>query len=128
MSKGTDSDPAASLGSQRDAMLSLAKLARREHLACEDRWYSCPLAEGGCANDVWGKDECSCGARRINAEVDAIVAAFPESAALTDAERKALADGIYLCEAEAGTAHGNANAHAWAEAAGLLRGLFDRLK
>lgn len=84
-------DPAASLGSQRDAMLALAKLARREHLACEDRWYSCPLAEGGCANDVWGKDECSCGASRINAEVDAIVAAFPASPTLTDEEREAIA-------------------------------------
>lgn len=47
---------------------------------------------------------------------------------LTEAERKALMDGIYLCEGEAGTANEHVNAHAWAMAAGTLRGLLERLK
>jgi hypothetical protein len=29
----------------------LAGLAKRDHTYCEDSWYSCPKAEGGCAND-----------------------------------------------------------------------------
>lgn len=49
-------------------------------------------------------------------------------AALTDAEREAIADGIYLCEGEAGQASENVNANAWAKAAGVLRALLERLK
>ena len=30
------------------------------HYACEDSWYSCPLAEDGCANPGEG-EECTCG-------------------------------------------------------------------
>jgi len=46
---------------------------------------------------------------------------------LTDAEREALAKGIYLCEGTAGEANENINGHAWARVAGLLRGLLERL-
>jgi hypothetical protein len=46
---------------------------------------------------------------------------------LTDEERGAIANGIYLCEGEAGTANENVNTHAWAKSAGLLRGLLERL-
>jgi hypothetical protein len=52
----------------------LASLARREHYYCEDSWYSCPKAEGGCANDAEG-GECNCGADKHNAKVDALLAA-----------------------------------------------------
>lgn len=31
-----------------------------QHYACEDSWYSCPLAEDGCANPGEG-EECTCG-------------------------------------------------------------------
>ena len=64
----------ASAGSQRDAIERLLKLARKSHYYCEDSWYSCPLAEDGCANDSYRKDECNCGADERNAEVDAIAA------------------------------------------------------
>ena len=62
----------ASGGSQRAALDRLIELAKRQHYYCEDSWYSCPLAEGGCANDDWDKDECSCGASAHNAQVDEI--------------------------------------------------------
>ena len=52
----------------------LASLARRKHYYCEDSWYSCPKAEGGCANDAEG-GECNCGADKHNAKVDALLAA-----------------------------------------------------
>jgi hypothetical protein len=39
----------------------LAGLAKRDHTYCEDSWYSCPKAEGGCANDNYKNDECNCG-------------------------------------------------------------------
>jgi hypothetical protein len=46
---------------------------RRGHYECDDRWYSCPKAPDGCANDMAG-DECLCGADKFNAEVDALIA------------------------------------------------------
>lgn len=52
----------------------LANLARREHYFCEDSWYSCPKAEGGCANDTEGT-ECNCGADKHNAKVAALLTA-----------------------------------------------------
>lgn len=45
---------------------------------------------------------------------------------LTDAEREAVSDGIYLCESAAGLACENANATAWATCAATLRDLLDR--
>ena len=52
----------------------LATLAKRDHYYCEDSWYSCPKAEGGCADDYQG-DECNCGADAHNAKVDALLSA-----------------------------------------------------
>jgi hypothetical protein len=46
---------------------------KQSHYSCEDGYYSCPLSEGGCANDQWDKDECDCGADDHNKEVDAII-------------------------------------------------------
>lgn len=43
----------------------IKKLAHKAHYYCEDSWYSCPLAEDGCANDSKGK-ECDCGADATN--------------------------------------------------------------
>lgn len=51
---------------------------KRGHYYCEDSWYSCPLAEGGCANDSKAA-VCDCGAEAFNAEIDAM---------LMDTERK----------------------------------------
>jgi hypothetical protein len=55
----------------------LAALARRDRYSCEDPWYSCPKAEGGCANDAAG-DDCNCGAEQHNAKVEAIVNAIAQ--------------------------------------------------
>lgn len=67
----------------------LATLAKRKHYYCEDRWYSCPKAEDGCANDSDGED-CNCGADIHNAKVEAIVARAlldqPEPSEPTDEE------------------------------------------
>lgn len=48
---------------------ALANLARRGHYYCDDPWYSCPKAEGGCANENAG-DECNCWADEHNAKVE----------------------------------------------------------
>lgn len=58
--------------------------------------------------------------------VQATVEPLYLSTSLTDAEREAIANGIYLCEGEAGQANENINANAWAKTAGVLRGLMSR--
>ena len=45
-----------------DLLEKLKKLAYRQHYSCEDNWYSCPLSEDGCSNDLAG-NECNCWAR-----------------------------------------------------------------
>jgi len=40
-------------------------LALKKHYYCEDGWYSCPLAEEGCADDSQ-EGVCSCGASKHN--------------------------------------------------------------
>lgn len=45
---------------------------------------------------------------------------------LTEAERQAVNDAIYICGATAGLANEQASATAWAECAATLRGLLDR--
>lgn len=51
----------------------LGELAKRGHRYCEDSWYSCPLAEDGCANDNLPKDKCDCGADEHNANVEELL-------------------------------------------------------
>jgi hypothetical protein len=81
--------------------VELANLAKREHYFCEDIWYSCPKAEGGCANDAEG-DECTCGADAHNAKVNELLAAaLAEPEEPTDEE---LYDLMY--EFTIGTGHG----------------------
>lgn len=46
--------------SLRTAEEALEKL-KPSHYSCEDNWYQCPKAEGGCGNDNI-PDECQCGA------------------------------------------------------------------
>ena len=52
---------------------SLAKAGKCEHYYCDDSWYSCPLAESGCANDDVSPDKCNCGADEKNTEIDNIL-------------------------------------------------------
>ncbi len=47
---------------------------RQQHLLVDDSWYSCPKAEGGCADDKIPEGVCWCGADKHNALVDAIIA------------------------------------------------------
>lgn len=47
---------------------------------------------------------------------------------LTDAERSAVNDAVYLCGATAGLANEQANANEWAKCAATLRDLLERLK
>ena len=47
----------------------LVSLAIREHYYCEDSWYSCPLAEDGCADDRQEEGVCNCGAIEHNLKV-----------------------------------------------------------
>jgi hypothetical protein len=56
----------------KEAINELASLARREHQVCEDNYYSCPKAEGGCGDRRMG-NQCTCGADAHNAKVDAIL-------------------------------------------------------
>lgn len=53
---------------------------RRDHYYCEDRWYSCPKHEDGCANDSEG-NECNCGADKANQEIDSAIAALRQALA-----------------------------------------------
>ena len=48
----------------REALKSL----RQSHYMCEDKWYSCPLSEEGCADER--QTECNCDAERINKIID----------------------------------------------------------
>jgi len=53
------------------AVKDMAELAHMSHTYCEDGWYSCPMAEDGCADESRGS-ECDCGAVEHNAKIDAI--------------------------------------------------------
>jgi hypothetical protein len=50
----------------------------RKHTYCEDSWYSCPKAEGGCSNDSVGSD-CDCGADKWNARIDSALRSTDQS-------------------------------------------------
>ena len=54
----------------RKKLLLLQDMCYRHHDFCEDSWYSCPKAEGGCANEDYEEDECNCGADRHNKILD----------------------------------------------------------
>lgn len=56
-----------------DDIIAFLKQCKAGHYYCEDSWYSCPLAEEGCADDRWPKNECNCGADKRNADVDAMI-------------------------------------------------------
>jgi hypothetical protein len=65
---------------------SLAKKLRAERLRhhyCEDCWYSCPKAEDGCCNPDKGT-ECTCGADKTNAVIDAAADALDLAEVLRD--------------------------------------------
>ena len=63
------------------ALLAALQAAKLQHYACEDCWYSCPKSPEGCCNDAEG-DECTCGADKHNAAIDAAIAAARKVAEL----------------------------------------------
>ena len=61
---------------RRDEVISRLKetlpTLKISHNYCDDCWYSCPKAEGGCCNDAEG-EHCNCGADKHNAIIDALM-------------------------------------------------------
>jgi hypothetical protein len=55
-----------------EAIEKLKPLTIKFHYYCEDCWYSCPLAEDGCCDDLVNKDKCNCGADEHNKKVEEI--------------------------------------------------------
>ncbi len=62
------------LRQQNKTLRKALALCHQSHTYCEDSWYSCPKAEGGCADDNAGPD-CACGADVHNARIDAALKA-----------------------------------------------------
>lgn len=71
-----------------DSIQKLAAFAKRKHRQCEDNYYSCPKAEGGCSNEMG--DECDCGADEHNAVVEQTLGEAQEACALLEAKALAL--------------------------------------
>jgi len=71
----------------REAMqiaLYTLNTSKRSHYYCEDRFYSCPKHEEGCANDLDG-DECNCSADFVNETIERAIEAL--RAALAQPEK-----------------------------------------
>jgi hypothetical protein len=56
-------------------ILRLLMDSRMVHHECEDCWYSCRLA-GGCNENDGPETECTCGADKWNARLDAVLAGW----------------------------------------------------
>ena len=78
----------------RPEVRELLKESRRGHYYCEDSWYSCPLAEGGCADARQPKAKCNCGASEWNARVEAALAAPPIEPVGVTLEKKQADDTV----------------------------------
>ena len=59
--------------------------SKRSHYYCEDRFYSCPQHEEGCADALEG-DECNCGADTVNKSIDAAIEALRTALAQPEPE------------------------------------------
>lgn len=70
--------------------------SKRSHYYCEDRFYSCPKHEEGCA-DALESDECNCGADTVNKSIDAAIEAL--RTALAQPEKTDMQIGITYEEA-----------------------------
>lgn len=69
LSKLRDEMTAALL--ERDAFRRGIETLRREHLGCEDCWYSCPKSEEGCCDER--VTDCICGADKHNEKLDSLL-------------------------------------------------------
>ena len=62
-----------------DRFAAILQKNRRKHYICEDRFYSCPKAEGGCADPRFNEFyECNCGADEANIEIDLLLKEYEE--------------------------------------------------
>ena len=57
------------LEEQLKIAMEMLQKSKKSHYYCEDSWYSCPLAEGGCCDDS-RPNECNCDADKFNASID----------------------------------------------------------
>jgi len=57
---------------RNELIKELIQLAIKPHYYCEDGWFSCPKAEGGCYNDEYKEGVCNCGADENNKRVEEI--------------------------------------------------------
>lgn len=87
-----------------------------DEIAIEAAWERTGL------KPAWPEDEPGSPTRYARAMADEI-----GRLRLTDEERVAINDAVYLCGATAGLANEQANATAWATCAATLRGLLERL-
>lgn len=63
-----------------------------EHYYCEDPWYSCPLAEGGSANDTIDQTKCNCYAKEKQKKIEAFI-----SDELKVERAKGIKEALHLC-------------------------------
>ena len=68
-------------------LMRLIERWRPVHVYCEDPWYSCPKAPGGCANENAGS-ECNCGADAANDDINKTLAAVKSKLASIEKETK----------------------------------------
>jgi len=62
-----------------DRLAAILLKNRRKHYSCEDYFYSCPKAEGGCCDPRYDEFyECTCGADEANIEIDEILKEYEE--------------------------------------------------
>lgn len=65
--------------------------SKRSHYYCEDRFYSCPQHEEGCADALEG-DECNCGANFVNETIDKTIDALRTALAQPDVPETAFGE------------------------------------
>ena len=64
--------------------------SKRSHYYCEDRFYSCPMHEEGCADALEG-DECNCGANFVNETIEKAIEALRTALAQPEPDARKLA-------------------------------------
>lgn len=69
MPKRTDDPHILALATSYLDLHHLVQDSRRLHRDCDDSWYSCPKAYGGC-DDPRAGTECNCGADAWNERID----------------------------------------------------------
>lgn len=53
---------------ENERLRAALNAARRDHVSCDDGWYSCPMHPDGCLDE--SATGCNCGADEHNAAID----------------------------------------------------------